>query len=147
LGSGAAAPAIAGLATGVAFIVVFSFVANNSSLATTKIVPVVMIPKGASNQNSGSTFDPQEIKVVVGYNNTVRWENRDGVPNFIEADRMDDPAFWNATASDAAHHNPGAWILPGKYFEFTFHKPGEFAYHGKPWMQGKVTVLSPIPFG
>ena len=147
MGSGALAPAIAGLAAGVAFVLTFSFVASNSLLAITRMVPTVLIPEGASDSNSGKAFYPQEIRVVIGYNNTVRWENRDGVPNPISADSMDDPQFWNATANDATHHNPGALILPGKSFEFTFHKPGEFSYHGKPWMRGKVTVLPPIPVG
>lgn len=69
------------------------------------------------------------------------------MPNPISANNTDDPQFWNATANDDTHYNPDTLILPGKSFEFTFHKLGEFSYHGKPWMRGKVTVLPPIPVG
>ncbi|MEO9362651.1 MAG: plastocyanin/azurin family copper-binding protein [Nitrososphaera sp.] len=141
-----AVPAVvAGLAVGMAFIIAFSLFAQNSHVATAKMVSTVVIPQNAGIPNSGINFEPQEITVVIGYNSTVRWINRDTVSHFIEASTTDDPAFWNATANGTLHPRPDAFIAPGQDFEFTFEKPGEFGYHGQPWLLGEVRVLPPIP--
>lgn len=135
-------PVILGLVVGIAFVAAFSFFVQGSPLADGKIMSFVAIPPGASMANSGITFEPQEIRVVIGYNNTVRWLNQDSVAHFIEASNKDDPAFWNATVN-TTNDNPAKLIPPDGAFQFTFERPGEFAYHGKPWMQGKVVVLPP----
>ena len=105
-------------------------------------VSKVTIPAGSVNQDSGKNYEPQYLVVVLGVNNTVMWVNEDRVANYISADSMDDPLFWNAT-------NPGEALLPGKAFNFTFTKAGEFGYHGHvlPWMKGRVLVMPPSAAG
>lgn len=130
-------PIVTGLATGLVFIITFSVLFQPSSASVNE--SVIIIPRGASLESSGVTFEPQVTVVTIGYNNTIRWVNNDDVPHFIEADNMTDPDFYDATAKDAN------FIQPGQGFTFTFDKPGEFHYHGKPWLSGKVIVLPPIP--
>jgi len=135
----AGAPVIAGLAAGIAFVVLFVmiFVSRVQSDHDDDIL-VITIPRGASDPNSGNFFVPQHIRVVIGLSDsccsTVRWVNRDIAPARIEADNESDPAFYNATKDFV-------YIEPGKSFEFTFTKAGEFGYHGRPWERGTVIVL------
>ena len=145
MSDGNIAPVIAGLAAGVALILVFSIFVQNALVATTRLISAVIIPEESSIGSSGNTFEPREIRVVIGYNNTVRWINHDSVPHFVEANTMDDPVFWNTTVNDVNHNNPSSLLQPNDEFEFTFEKAGEFGYHSKPWMQGRVVVLPSIP--
>ncbi len=86
-----AAPVIAGLAIGIAFILVLSspFVdPTSSSKARIPIsrhdVSTVIIPKDASLQ--GGDFEPEIIKVGIGINNTIRWVNEDTLPYTVVSD-------------------------------------------------------------
>ncbi len=145
------APVAAGLATGIAIVVVFTLMTSNPTtprLPATGIsseVSDVVIPEGASNPNSGKTFEPQTIKVVIGVNNTVRWTNNDIVPHWIEADDDKDPDFFRETTFGASSFigERHSYLNPGEAFEYTFTKPGEFGYHGQPWESGTVIVVLP----
>ncbi|MEW6604522.1 MAG: DUF6438 domain-containing protein [Thermoproteota archaeon] len=110
------------------------------SINEPKLVKVV-IPEGASVANSGKTYDPPAIKVVIGYNNTVRWVNNDTVDHFIEADDNTDPDFYRKTTYADPNARLGDVISTGESFIYTFTKAGEIGYHGKPWMRGTVIVL------
>ena len=112
MSDGNIAPVIAGLAAGVALILVFSIFVQNALVATTRLISAVIIPEESSIGNSGNTFEPREIRVVIGYNNTVRWINHDSVPHFVEANTMDDPVFWNTTVNDVNHNNPSSLLQP-----------------------------------
>lgn len=133
----------AGLAVGIAFVALFATLMNDfpllrvQSTSRSGEVSAVVIPEGTSLLDSGKTFDPQVIRVVIGLNNTVRWTNQDIAANWIEANSYDDPDFANATLTPRLIH-------PGESFEYTFNKVGEFGYHGKPHQLGTVIVLPPI---
>lgn len=133
----------AGLAVGIAFVMLFATLMSNfpllrvQSTSSSGEVSVVVIPEGASIIDSGKTFDPPVVRVIIGLNNTVRWTNQDNVANWIEANSYDDPDFANATLTPRL-------IPPGESFEYTFSKAGEFGYHGKPHQLGTVIVLPPI---
>jgi len=73
-------------------------------------------------------FSPQNIRVVIGVNNTVTW-----VSKSISYD--------SATSSDGIFDS--GTIQPGHTFSYTFTQPGEYDYRCTYhlWMTGSVTVL------
>ena len=103
------------------------FVSENMDFASQTIhESTIVIPKESYVLNSGLTFDPEEVTVVVGVNNTVRWINQETTPVFINS--MD-----------------GSWtqikINPNDSEFMLFTDPGIYEYFGHPWMQGRVIVL------
>ncbi|HVX02165.1 MAG TPA: plastocyanin/azurin family copper-binding protein [Nitrososphaera sp.] len=135
------AAVLAGLAVGIGLIAAFSILDAGSSFQTQyekkDVVSLVVIPTGASSQNSGKDFEPPLIAVVIGKNNTVTWVNKDIVAHSFKADSSTaDPEFYHAT-------NNATLIGPNQTFEFMFTKPGTFGYHGEPypWLRGTVIVL------
>lgn len=123
-------------------------------------VSVIRIPQGINDPNRihyGKVhLQPQILYVVVNQNSTVRWINEDFAYQWIEAaQNSTDPGFRNAVgvpdsplgtviASGSMEYDDSPNVLaPGEYFEYTFTKPGEYAYFtgGE---SGKVIVsLSP----
>ena len=91
----------------------------------TNAVHVSIFP-GAGSYSTG--YDPDNITVVIGVNNTVIWTNNDNEPHTVTAT---DGSF------DSGNMNPGAT------FTHTFTTPGTYAYicTYHPWMRGYVTVL------
>lgn len=148
--SSIATPVIAGLAAGIALIIVFAIWFAN--LQTDKISPPlqpkvseIIIPKGATSQLA-KNFEPSVIKVVIGTNNTVRWVNNDSTPSSVIADNAsEDPDF--AAATQSPPRKSENFINPGQMFSFTFNRPGEIHYHSEPhpWMHGTVIVLPSKP--
>jgi plastocyanin len=141
----ASPPVVAGLAAGIAFIVVLSIFSLPNQRS--KEISVVLIPQGASLESNPPFLIPKVITVKIGVNNTVRWVSQDTVPHAVTsdtgyADPLTDDAF-DSKQRPAKHG--GAFLIQGDTFEFTFTEPGEFGYHGEPhpWMQGTVIVLPP----
>src|SRR5688500_9672431 len=108
--AGTAAPVIAGLAAGVAFVVLFAMYAN---LIPAKAMSIVIIPEGSSDSESGKNFTPETITVMIGVNNTVVWVNQDTVPGSVIASDHGDPEFFNATSEPD-------FLMPGDEFRYTF---------------------------
>ena len=79
-------PVIAGFASGIAVIVIFSFLTLSSDHAGNEI-SVVLIPEGSSLESNPPFLVPDVIKVKIGVNNTVRWINQDKVPHSVISDR------------------------------------------------------------
>lgn len=99
----------------------------------------ITIPPGAEDPTSGKNYEPKYLVVTLGVNNTVRWTNKShSTAHTVMAQSHDDPGFWNFTHSDN-----GGFLYPGKSFNFTFTKIGEFQYYTEPhpWMFGWVLVL------
>lgn len=141
-------PVTAGLAMGMTFIVIFSFLlyqspsSNNRMIHSSKLSTVI-IPEGAISFHGN--FEPDIIIVVLGQNNTVRWLNKDSIPISVVASSYDDPGFHNATHDDRGDVRAQSFLNPNQSFEYTFTKVGVFDYHGvpRPWMRGTVIVLEP----
>ena len=113
---------------GVVLLVCAVFLMNfhrNSSPAT-NAVHVSIFP-GAGSYATG--YDPDNITVVIGINNTVIWTNNDNEPHTVTAT---DGSF------DSGNMNPGA------VFTHTFTIPGTHTYicTYHPWMHGHVVVLT-----
>jgi plastocyanin len=132
---GVALPTAIGLAVGVGFVLtVFLFM--NSFHARMEgqsgDAVIIKLPEGASE--SGATFEPQVVRVILGVNNTVVWINEDRVSTWIEADNDNDPVFFKETS------NPSL-LSRGDAIQYTFTKVGEYGFHGKPHQRGTVVVL------
>jgi plastocyanin len=113
------------LAVVLVVLAVLALTFHQSNLPTTNAVHVSIIP-GASSYATG--YDPDNITVVIGVNNTVIWTNNDNEPHTV-------------TASDGSFDSGN--INPGATFTYTFTKPGTFRYFctPHPWMHGYVTVV------
>jgi plastocyanin len=87
---------------------------------------VVIIANGAS-ENASLGFEPSNITIVIGVNNTVVWKNED--------------SDWHTATSDIPEFDSGV-IQPGGSFTHTFLRAGTFPYHcdPHPWMTGVVVV-------
>ncbi|MDE1819008.1 MAG: hypothetical protein KGI19_10455 [Thaumarchaeota archaeon] len=98
---------------------------------TVDVLGTIIIPKDASNPDSGKSYEPQNATVVIGLNNTVEWINMD--------------IFGSSVTSNDGIFDSG-FILPNHIWKYTFECAGEYEYHSEPhpWMKGVVTVL---PFG
>jgi len=92
-------------------------------------VVVVRIPRGAA-ENLHLGFEPTDISIQIGLNNTVTWKNED-----------DD---WHTVHSNIPEFYSNL-IQPGGNFTHTFETPGIYPYHcdPHPWMVGKITVSLP----
>ncbi|GEM_PF-5896488 len=90
----------------------------------------VVIEKNASNQNSGKSYHPITGTVVIGFNNTVQWDNADDISSSVTSD-------WGLFDSGQ--------ILPDHYWRYNFECTGTYGYHSEPhpWMRGWITVLPP----
>jgi len=86
----------------------------------------VVIPAGTGS-NVKQSFQPAEITVVIGVNNTVTWVNQDGVPHTVTAT---DDSF------DSGNLNAGA------SYSHTFSTPGTYTYYCTyhAWMKGTIVV-------
>ena len=88
----------------------------------------VSIILGAASYATG--YNPDNITVVIGVNNTVIWTNNDNEPHTV-------------TALDGSFNSGN--MNPGDTYTYTFTKPGTYpytcTYH--PWMHGYVTVIQP----
>ena len=102
----------------------FLFYANLIPTASSEVV--VIIANGAG-ENASLGFEPSNITIVIGVNNTVVWKNED--------------SDWHTATSDIPEFDSGV-IQPGGSFTHTFLRAGTYAYHcdPHPWMTGVVIV-------
>ncbi len=88
----------------------------------------VVIPQGIGT-NTKLNYQPANITVVLGVNNTVVWVNQDSVKHTV--------------TSNSNLFNSGD-ILAGSSWSYTFTKPGVYTYYCiyHTWMRGVVVVKS-----
>ena len=118
-------PAAIILAVALAASAILTFTYHENPSPPINAVHVSIIPDAASYSTG---YDPDNITVVIGINNTVIWTNNDNEPHTVTAT---DGSF------DSGNMNPGA------EFVHTFTSPGSYTYicTYHPWMRGYVTVL------
>jgi len=79
-----------------------------------------------TDKHGFSEFNPQNITVIIGYNNTIKFQNEsDGVYIIQENNSQ----FVTKQ------------IKTGSIVSLTINEPGQYEYFAKPWMTGKVIVL------
>jgi len=100
---------------------------------TTPNEVVVIIANGAS-ENASLGFEPSNITIVIGVNNTVVWKNEDSDAH--------------TATSDTPEFDSGM-IPPGGIFTHTFLRAGTYPYHcdPHPWMTGVVIVKAATSTG
>jgi plastocyanin len=100
----------------------------------------VVIPQGIQDANAKQqniTFDPYNLKVVIGVNNTVYFydaDSQDRLGHVIESNS------WPSSAQPFAFD-----ILPGQDANVTLTVPGTYTYNCEwhpVWMTGTIIVLS-----
>ncbi|MDG6905907.1 MAG: cupredoxin domain-containing protein [Nitrososphaerota archaeon] len=92
----------------------------------------ISILSGSAVPGTLITFSPQNVTVIIGYNNTVEWTNNDTAAHTV-----------TSSPGDPASFNSGI-MVPGETFVYTFMTPGTYNYictiHN--WMHGTVVVKS-----
>ena len=104
----------------------------------------VTIVDGASLPTTPRAFDPKEARAVLGLSNKVVWTNKDTIPHTVTSDNeYKDPYSGIFDVQARPAEEGGAFVMPGKTFEFLFTQEGEFAYHcvPHPQMKGMVKVV------
>lgn len=113
-----------------------------STVSTTQTVPMtvldasrpgvvqVIIADGSGENDDGATrFDPPNMTLVLGVNNTVTWLNQDEITHSVVT-------TFGFSSGD---------IAPGHSYTYTFTQAGVYPYHCGyyPIMSGVITVKSP----
>ncbi len=117
---------------------------SSTSSSTGFILPAggseIVIPEGIQNANAQQeniTFDPHNLKVVIGVNNTVYFydaDSQDRLGHVIES------IAWPSSTQPFAFE-----ILPGQVANVTLTAPGTYTYDCEwhpVWMKGTITVLN-----
>ena len=88
---------------------------------------VVIIPVN-SGRNLHLNFEPANITVMIGVNNTVVWKNED--------------TDWHSAHSDDNIEFDSGLMQSGASFTHVFERVGTYTYHcdPHPWMTGVVIV-------
>src|SRR5574338_686320 len=103
----------------------------------------VKISPGSSVQSNPQFFVPKAARAPLGLSNHVVWTNTDTVPHTVTSDTdYVDQINGKFDSRARPQEEGGAFVMPGKTFEFTFTKLGEYHYHCEPhpWMQASVDV-------
>lgn len=124
-------------------------VASSSTTSTTSsssgfVLPAngseVIIPPGiqdADAKQQNITFEPYNLRVVVGVNNTVFWYDADLQDNL---GHVLESTSWPSAAQPFAFD-----ILPGQVANVTLTVPGTYIYNCEwhaVWMSGTITVVA-----
>jgi plastocyanin len=109
--------------------------ARSGNATTTSLAPKtvhVSMPSGVGT-NKSLNFQPANITLVIGVNNSVIWTNGDSAPHTVTA---------TSVPSGASMFNSGN-MNSGATFVYTFTVPGTYKYdctYHSIWMQGIVIV-------
>jgi len=96
---------------------------DHPDLSYRKVPSLIVLPNGLIENND---LYPSEIKVIIGYNNTIIFENKDQVGWFVTAD----------------YGEFGTPLLkPNDTASVTISDPGIYGYYSKPWTTGTLTVF------
>jgi plastocyanin len=109
--------------------------AKSGGPTTTSLAPEIVhvnMPSGVA-KNESLNFQPANITVVIGVNNSVTWTNSDTAPHTVTSTSV--PS--GASMFDSGNMNSGAT------YTYTFTVPGTYRYqctYHTIWMQGMVIV-------
>jgi plastocyanin len=99
----------------------------------------VKIAQGASLPTNGQFFVPKEAHGMLGVSNKVVWTNTDITGHSVTSDN----GYVDIINGDFnSIQQQSSLIVPGKTFEFTFTKVGDYPYHCEPHphMKGLVSI-------
>src|SRR3546814_810099 len=96
----------------------------------------------AVKMNDSLRFVPTEVTIKVG--DTVEWRNVGVVPHTVTADPGRAPTSRNIELPTGTRTFDSGWVTRGKWFRYTFDKPGVYRYvclpHERAEMLGTVIV-------
>jgi len=117
---------------------------STSTSSSTFVLPTcgseVIIPPGIQDSNAKAlniTFDPFNLKVVIGVNNTIYFVNNDLQDNLGHVLQSDS---WPSSGQPFAFE-----ILPGHVWNVTLSTPGTYKYNCEwhpVWMTGTIIVVA-----
>ena len=98
-------------------------------LAGGSVAPGTVIMPVGVGANTGLSFTPPTVTVVIGVNSSLTFVNKDSVVHTV-------------TATDKSFNSGD--IQPGQSFTYNFTSPGTFTYYCvyHSWMKGTVKVVS-----
>jgi plastocyanin len=98
-------------------------------LAGSSVAPDTVIMPVGVGANTGLSFTPQTVTVVIGVNSSLTFINKDSVVHTV-------------TATDKSFNSGD--IQPGQSYTYNFTSPGTFTYYCvyHSWMKGTVKVVS-----
>ena len=103
---------------------------------------VVRIVEGASLATNSPPMVPQNATIILGINNTVVWVNEDTIPHVVTTNSdYKDPVSGVFDTRARSEDQGGAFIMPGKTWEFTFTQAGTYSYHGEPLPHFYGTII------
>lgn len=107
---------------GVYYVSTFAII-STASYGNSPSVAVIYIEEGPITWQ----YNPQNITVVIGVNNTVKWVSH---------------SYTEDTVTSANGTFDSGPISPGQTFSYTFSKPGTYRYYCEYhlWMSGSITV-------
>ena len=119
------------LVAGVAYYLLSGRSGNSTTTTLAPEVVHVSMPSGVAT-NKSLNFQPADITLVIGVNNSVTWTNGDSAPHTVTA---------TSVPNGASMFNSGN-LNSGATFTYTFTVPGTYkydcTYHF--WMNGIVVV-------
>jgi plastocyanin len=104
----------------------------------------VTIVVDASLPGTAAPYTPKEARAVLGLSNKVIWTNKDAIPHTVTTDTgFKDPYSGTFDVQERPAEEGGAFVMPGKTYEFLFTQEGEYPYHcvPHPQMKGVVKVV------
>jgi plastocyanin len=101
--------------------------------STVVLAGTVVMPDGVGT-NTQLNYEPHNVLVIIGVNNTVTFANKDGTKHTV-------------TARD--HSFNSGDILPGQSWTHTFGTPGNYSFYCvyHTWMTGTIEVVQGTPGG
>ncbi|MDH2908291.1 MAG: hypothetical protein PXX83_09390 [Candidatus Nitrosotalea sp.] len=100
----------------------------------------IVIPNGFSENKT--SFQPENVIIKSGMNDTVVWQNDDFIQHQIIADNYSNPDFYDSTHFDPRNNST---IGAGQHFVYYFNTQdyGTFGYHSESGQHGMITILPP----
>lgn len=91
---------------------------------------------GGTGSNNALNFNPPSIKVVIGVNNTISWQNNDSVAHTI--------TFTSAPSGVSTSTLTDSNLAAGGSYSVTLTTAGTYQYHCTihSWMTGTITVVA-----
>ena len=104
----------------------------------------IVIAEGATNENNGLFYVPDDARAILGVSNRVVWYNEDSIAHTVTTDDGYVDAYSGVFDSrQRSEENGGPYVMPGSDFEFLFTRIGEYPYHCEPHphMVGIIEVV------
>ncbi len=111
-----------------------SLTSQSTSSSVNKSQVIVVIPPGIEDLANKVSFEPINITVVIGVNNTIVFNNHDDLEHIIES------TSWPSNGQPFQFYS-----LPGSSMAVTLTTPGTYTYFCEwhpIWMDGSIVVLA-----